>query len=413
MIAEVVAVGTELLLGQIVNTNAAAIGQRLADLGLDAHFQTVVGDNPERLASVLATSMTRSDIVLVTGGIGPTPDDITREALCSVTGRPMAFDEEYAEELADRFAAMGREMPANNLRQAEYPEGAELIPNPKGTAPGLMLDHGHTRVFVMPGVPAEMIEMLDNHVVPRIRQVTGQEVVSSRILRTWGISESAVAEHLVNAFDSKNPSIAFLASAGEIKVRITAKAGSVDEADALIAPMERSIRDRLGRWVWSTGTEPIESVVLDEARSRGLTIATAESATGGMVAARLTSVPGSSDVFRGSVVAYAADVKTRLLDVQESLLIEAGPVSETTALAMVSGARRRLGADVAVSVTGSAGPDPLDQPVGTMVFAVETPDGSRARTLRLPGDRERTRTYASTAALHFLRLGIVGEWWSR
>jgi nicotinamide-nucleotide amidase len=413
MIVEVIAVGTELLLGQIVNGNGALIGSRLAEGGLDAHYQVVVGDNDERLVAALQTALGRADAVILTGGIGPTQDDLTREAICRATGRTMAFSEEYAGKLRARWEATGRVMPESNLRQADYPEGSVQLANAKGTAPGIALEHEGTWIFALPGVPQEMTALLDDEVLPRLRRVVGgPSVVRSRLLRSWGMSESQVSELLDDLFQaSVNPSVAFLASSGEIKVRITAKANTEREAAALIDPVEAEVRDRLGARIFGSDGETIEAVVLSMLEDRGWRLATAESATGGLIAARITSVPGASRVYVGSVVAYATDLKHRLLGVPEETLAGEGVVSEPTALAMAEGAARLLGAEVGVAVTGSAGPDEQEQPTGTMVIGVHTPEGAAARTFRLPGDRERVRTYAGTAALQLVRLAVEGSWW--
>jgi nicotinamide-nucleotide amidase len=412
VIVEVVAVGTELLLGQIVNGNAAHIGTALAESGLDAHFQQVVGDNLGRLEQALRTAISRSGAVIVTGGIGPTQDDLTREGICAATGREMRFSEEYADALRRRFRQWGRDMPESNLRQAEYPDGAELLANPKGTAPGLMLEHEGTLIFAVPGVPEEMELLLSTQVLPRIRsRAGGDRALVSRIVRCWGRGEAAVGELLDDVYRaSANPSIAFLASAGEIKIRITAGADSETAALALIAPVERQVLERLGDAAFGFDGDTIEQIVLRSVGARGWNLGTAESATGGMIASRLTSVPGSSSVFRGGIVAYDVDEKRTLLGVGEDA-VEAGVVSEPMAIAMAEGARRALGVDVAVSVTGSAGPEPHEAAPGTMVLAVATPEDARARTLRFPGDRERVRTYASTTALHLVRLAVSGAWW--
>ncbi len=412
MIVEVVAVGTELLLGQIVNGNAAHIGSRLAESGYDAHYQVVVGDNLGRLTSTIRTAMARADGVIITGGIGPTPDDLTREALCAATGREMQFNAEYAETLKRRWEALGRTMPANNVRQAEYPVGAEQLRNPRGTAPGLALHHDGVWLFALPGVPAEMEMLLDREVLPRLAAAAGTEhVLVSRVLRTWGRSESQVAELLDDLFTgTSNPSVAFLASAGEIKVRVSAKAGSRVAAEKLIAPVEEEVRSRLGTSVFGADDDTIHVVVRRLLAERGWTVGSAESATGGMVGAALSHLPGSSNVYRGSIVAYATDLKRELLDVQDEEL-RRGVVTEAVALAMAHGARKRLNVDVAVAVTGSAGPDTLEMPAGTMVLAVATPEGAKARTIRLPGDRERVRTFATTAALQLIRLAVQGDWW--
>jgi nicotinamide-nucleotide amidase len=410
VIVEVVAVGTELLLGQIVNTNAAVIGAALAERGLDANFQQVVGDNLARVAGAIELAIGRSDAVVITGGIGPTQDDLTREALCLATGREMVYSEEYAERLRQWWAGRGREMPASNLRQAHHPEGSLLLDNPKGTAPGLLLSHQGTQVFCVPGVPAEMEHLLHHEILPRLTETDGGGVLSSRVLRTWGRPESEVSEILDDLYTgTANPSIAFLASGGEIKVRITAKAGGVEEARRMIGPIEAEVRDRLGDSVFGADDETVEKVVLDLLETKGWTIGTAESMTGGLVAAALTSRPGSSRVVRGGLVAYDPELKRSLLGVEDVSRVVTLEVAEQMAI----GGQRLLGADVVVSVTGSAGPDPLEKPAGTMIVGVATPEETRARELRMVGDRERVRAYGATAALHTVRLALMGRWWSR
>jgi nicotinamide-nucleotide amidase len=410
---EILAVGTELLLGQIVNGNAADIGGRLAAAGLDHYRQGVVGDNVGRITAAITEAAERADVLIITGGIGPTQDDLTREAICAAAGVPMDFAEDYADHLRRWWQARGREMPATNLRQAEHPRGAELIPNAKGTAPGLRLRIGECWVFALPGVPQEMLPMVDDHVIPFLLGEAGDDggVLVSLLLRTWGESESRIAEIVGDLYSTTNPTLAFLASGGEIKLRLTARAATPEDAAGLIAPVEAEIRRRLGRLVFGAGADTIERIVLRLCAERGWTLATAESATGGLLSAALTAVPGSSEVVRGGIVAYHPEIKSGLLGVDPDVLGRFGLVSAETALAMAAGARAALGADVAVAVTGSAGPDALEQPVGTMVIAVETPEGSRARVSRSPGDRERVRVYTTTAALHLLRLGITGEWW--
>ncbi len=414
MIVEILAIGTELLLGQIVNSNATRIGERLADAGLDHFQQTVVGDNEARIVTAIDAACSRADALILTGGLGPTKDDLTREALAEAADVELIFDSEQADRLRERWTSSGRVMPESNLQQAERPLGSELIANPKGTAPGIRMQIADTWVFALPGVPAEMIPMLEDSVIPFLGGDDDSAVVS-RLLRTWGESESAIGERLGDLYDtSTNPTIAFLASGGEIKIRITAKATSRDKAAALIAPFEATIRERLGKRIFGADDDTVEVVVLRMLEERDWTLGTAESATGGLVAGRITSVPGASRVFRGSVVSYSTEVKESLLDVSGDLIAEHGVVSEPVAVAMAEGARERLGADVVVSVTGSAGPEPQERPVGTVVVAVVTPDGSRVRTLNLPGDRERVRTFASTAALQLLRMSLQGvDWGSR
>lgn len=411
MIVEVIAVGTELLLGQIVNSNAATIGAALADRGYDALYQQVVGDNIERVAATIRTAMTRADAVIITGGIGPTQDDLTREAVCEATGLTMEFSDEYAAHLRDWWERRGRVMPESNLQQAEYPAGADLLMNPKGTAPGLAIDHNDTLIFVVPGVPAEMEHLLIEEVMPRIAARVGESaVLVSRLLRTWGRSESDVADTLDDLYrESTNPSLAFLASGGEIKIRITAKAGDRSTALALIEPVESEVMSRLAETVFGTDDETIERVLLGLLGDLGYSIGTAESMTGGMVAAALTSVPGSSAVVKGGLVAYDSALKQQLLGVDDVTSV----VNVETAEAMAQGGRQLLGADVVVSVTGSAGPDPLEKPLGTMVIGVATPDHVQAKELRMVGDRERVRHFGVTNALHFTRLALIGKWWRR
>ncbi len=414
MIVEVVAVGTELLLGQTVNTNASVLGGRLAEAGLDHYHQVVVGDNLERATAAIHQAVQRADAVIVTGGIGPTQDDITREAICATAEVGMAFDEDYADWLRERWACRGLEMPENNLRQAEYPEGAELIENTKGTAPGLKLRVRSAWVFALPGVPEEMLAMLESDVLPFLRSEAGGDegVLVSRLIRTWGSTESRVAEVLADVFEeSVNPTVAFLASGGEIKVRLTARGTTEEDAASLLKPVEEEVRRRLGSQVFGVDEETVECIVLRLAAEQGRSLATAESATGGMIAQRLTAVPGASAVFKGSIVAYSVAAKERLLGVPAEVIEIHGVVSEETALTMAEGGAARLGADLCVAVTGAAGPEPHGRPPGTMVAAVYAPDGARARSFTLAGDRERVRVYTATAALHLVRLALTGEWW--
>ena len=409
MIVEVIAVGTELLLGQIINSNPATIGEALAERGFDAHYQQSVGDNIERIAFTIRAALDRADAVIITGGIGPTQDDITREAVSAATGRELVFSEEYAEELREFFASRGRVMVESNLRQAYYPVGAALLPNPRGTAPGIALEHDGKLIFCVPGVPAEMEHLVLEEVLPRLSAVSGEsEVIVSRLIRTWGRGESDVAEVLDDLYEATNPSIAFLASASEIKIRITAKAADDAAALALIEPVDLEVRARLGDIVFGTDDETIEKILLQTLGDLGYTIGTAESMTGGLVAARLTELPGSSAVFKGGIVAYDSELKQRLLGVSDVSSV----VDEATAVEMATGARELLGVDVAVAVTGSAGPDAMEKPPGTIVVGVATPDDVRAKEMRYPGDRERVRVYGTTAALQLTRLGLIGRWWA-
>jgi len=411
MIVETLAIGTELLLGQIANTNARDIAARLAENGYSQFNQTVVGDNHVRIKVAVRNAVERSDAVIITGGIGPTADDITREVVADIAGVELMRDDEYAHRLRERWTSRrtDRSFPESNLRQAFRPEGSHIIANHKGSAPGFRARVADCWVFALPGVPSEMLAMLDEYVLPFLRAETGDgQVVVSRILRSFGMSEAKVGEELLDLFESsQNPTVAFLASAGEIKIRLTALSDTEASARSLIAPLEDAVRARIGSKIFGADEDTIEQVIRDLLEDRGWTIGTAESATGGSVGRRLTSLPGASATFRGSVVAYASDLKHSILGVSGATLDEHGVVSEPTALAMAEGARSVLGVDVAVAVTGSAGPEPLEQPVGTMIIAVATPQHSIVRTAHMPGDRERVRAYTATAALHLVRRAIL------
>lgn len=360
MRCEIVAIGTELLLGQIVDTNSSWLGSELAMAGIDSHLQIKVGDNLDRMVDVLRGSLERSDVVICCGGLGPTQDDITREALARVLGVELIFDEDRADIIRWMFRGRDRSMPANNLLQAHRPEGATFLETQPGTAPGLRCEtSGGKLIYAVPGVPWEMKEMFATSILPDLRERSGiRSVIRSRTLRTWGESESGLAETLADRIieldGTGNPTIAFLASGGEgIKVRITAKADDDTSVEAMLAYEEGVVRGILGDdLIFGVDDETMESVVIDLLRDRNLTVAVAESLTGGLIGARLTAVAGASDVFRGGVISYASEVKFDLLGVEEGAV-----VTEAAAAAMAQGARRVIGADVGVAVTGVAGPD--------------------------------------------------------
>ena len=411
MRCEVVAIGTELLLGQIVDTNSAWIGAQLAQAGIDSYFQTKVGDNLARIVGCIRQALGRSDAVILCGGLGPTQDDITREAIAEVLGVPLVRSAELAERIRALFAARGREMAANNLRQADVPEGAAVIPEMPGTAPGLICPVGNKVIYAVPGVPHEMQTMLRGTVLPDLQRRAGvSAVIRSRVLRTWGHTESGLAELLAPRMLELdvlgNPTLAFQASGIEgIKVRITAKAADDASADAILAAEEALLRPLLGAIVFGVDEQSMESVVVDLLQERGLTLALAESVSGGLAAARLSAAPGAGDVFRGALVAYASEVKFALLDVPE------GPVvCDTAARAMAAGVRKLLGADVGLATTGVAGPDEQDgQPVGTVFLGLALGEHVEAREVRLPGDPDRVRQYAVISVLDLLRRRLLGN----
>jgi nicotinamide-nucleotide amidase len=407
MRCDVLAIGTELLLGQIVDTNSAWVGEQLAAAGIDTFEHRKVGDNQGRVVAAVRELLERADAVVVCGGLGPTPDDVTREAIAAVMGVGLERRDELVDWIAGLFGSRGRDMPENNLRQADVPEGGDVIPNPVGTAPGLRCEVGGKVVYAVPGVPYEMRLMVAEHVLPDLLARAGTTAcIVSRTLKTWGTSESGLAEMIAERVDAQtNPTIAFLARGIEgLSVRLTAKAATMEEARSLIEPEERILREVLGNLVFGVDDQTMESVVLDLCRERGLTLGVAESLTGGLVAARLVDVPGASDVLRGGVVAYAADVKRSVLGVNAERV-----VSEECARDMADAARRVLDADVGIAVTGVAGPDEQDGlPPGTVCFGLAVP-GSPAEglTARLPGDRERVRQFSTISLLNLLRLRLL------
>jgi nicotinamide-nucleotide amidase len=407
---EVLAVGTELLLGQIVDTNSAWIGEQLAANGIDCLFQAKVGDNHGRIVTALRDALGRSDAALVCGGLGPTHDDITREAIAEVMGTTLKQDDAVADVIRRLFESRGRRMADNNLRQALVPVGATVIPQTRGTAPGLICPVGDGVIYAVPGVPHEMRDMMERAVLPDLRRRSGDSsVIASRVLRTWGDSESGLDERLHDLIarldEAGNPTLAFLASGWDgLKVRLTAKADTLAAAEARLAGWEAEIRTRLGPMVFGIDDETMESVVLELLRQRQLTLGLAESVTGGLVAARLTGVAGASDVLRGSIVSYASDVKFDLLGVTE------GPVVTPEAAAeMAAGARRVLGADIGLALTGVAGPAAQeDQPVGTLHVGIASDDGVTTTSLRLPGLRDQMRQFSVISSLDLLRRQLLG-----
>jgi len=407
MRAEVVAIGTELLLGQITDTNSSWIGEQLALAGIDCHRQVKVGDNLGRIVDVLRESLERADAVICCGGLGPTQDDLTRWAIAEVMGVDLQLDDALADRIAAMFASRGRDMPANNFRQAEVPEGAWPMAQQPGTAAGLVCPVGDDKViYAVPGVPFEMRAMVEGTVIPDLRRRAGAgaAVIRSRTVRTWGWSESHLAEVLAPHVDrldaAGHATIAYLASGWEgIKVRITAKATTASEADAILDDEVAAVSSLLGDVVFSTDDEPMERVVLDALGAAGLRVAVAESLTGGLVLARLTEHAGASEVVRGGVVSYASEVKFDVLGVPE------GPVvTEAAAAAMAEGVAQRLGAEVGLATTGVAGPaDAEGVPPGTVCLAVWLDGVAEIITVHLPGDRTQVRQFSVISLLDLLR----------
>lgn len=419
MQAELIAVGTELLLGDAVDTNSAWIAQRLAEIGVDVYRHTTVGDNPERLAAVLTEAAGRADALIVTGGLGPTQDDLTREAVARAAGVGLQRRPELVEHLRTRFAQRGRPMPENNLVQADLPAGARVL-EPVGTAAGFALElpvRGHPVVcYCLPGVPREMQVMVERDVVADLIERGGLSATVSRMVRTAGMSESAVAEVLAPVVErlegAGNPTVAFLATRGETRVRITAKAGSREAALGLVDPVVDEVRALLGRSVVGLDEEGAEHAVGRLLGAHGWRLAVAESVTGGGVGARLVTVPGASDWFAGGLVVYATESKTRLAGVDPELLRAHGPVSAAVAGALALGAARRLETVVGLGVVGVAGPEPQGgQPVGTVCTGVVVGgDQPHTRRVTVPAlQRPEVLEWAVALALDHLRRDLAAR----
>lgn len=409
MRAELVAVGSELLLGEAVDTNSAWISARLAEVGVDVFRHTTVGDNFERMLAVLREGCERADVVVVTGGLGPTHDDLTRVVVAKLAGVGLYRHDDLAEGITAYFAELGRAMPASNLVQADLPAGARVF-DPVGTAPGFAVDVGSTMVYCVPGVPREMQAIVARDVIPDLVRRGGLAVTVSRVIHTAGMSESGVAERcapVIVEFDpARNPTIALLASRGETRVRVTAKAASHEAALALADPVVERLVGLLGAGAAGVDDEGVEAAVGRQLRRLGLTLGVAESVTGGGVAARIVSVPGASVWFRGGLVPYATSAKATLGGVDPAVLERDGPVAESTVGQLAAGARERLGADVGLAVVGVAGPTgQAGQEIGTCCLGLALADGTvRTRTVRLPGrTRADVQELAASAALDYLR----------
>ena len=416
MRCDVVAIGTELLLGQITDTNSQWIGEQLAAVGVDSLMQVKVGDNPGRMESVLRSVLAAADAVIVCGGLGPTHDDLTRDVIATVMGVELVPNEQVADVIREMFASRGRRMAENNLRQALVPEGATIIAQTRGTAPGLIcpvtIDGKSKVIYAVPGVPHEMKDMLQRAVLPDLLARGGEDaaVILSRTLRTWGESESGLNERLdpliARLDEVGNPTLAFNASGWEgIKIRLTAKAATEAEAQLLLGTWEAETRALVDDVVFGVDEETMESVVLQLLRERGWSLGLAESVTGGLVAGRVTNVPGASDVFRGGIVSYASDVKFDVLGVPR------GPVvSEATAAAMAVGAQRVLNSHVALALTGVAGPAEQDgMPVGTLCVGIAIGEQVQTRTLRVPGARDQMRQMSVISAMDLLRRALLAS----
>jgi nicotinamide-nucleotide amidase len=408
MRAEIISCGTELLLGHITDTNATYLAQSLASLGIDLYFVSQVGDNQGRIVETLRRAWERSDLVIITGGLGPTEDDLARESISAMLGETMLVDPVLEAELRTMFARRTIIMPERNIKQATLIPSAQAIANPLGTAPGWWVEKDEHIIVAMPGVPREMYRMWDQEIIPRLAPYTGG-LIFTRLLRVWGLGESAVEERLDSVIHSNNPTVATYAKSDAIDVRITAKAALREHAEQQVAEMEARVREILRHHVFGVDKDTLQSVVGRYLSGRGQTLAVMEALTGGLLSSRITDVPGSSNYFVGGLVTYSTELKVQM-GVPRETLDQYGAISEESARAMAHAVRERLGVDYGLGITGVAGPDKLeDRPVGTVHIAIEGPDGFV--TAIGPGwraSRDDNKRLAVLTALNLLRLLLEG-----
>ena len=410
--AEIIAVGTELLLGGAVNTNAAEISRALTAVGVETRWHTVVGDDPERLRAALDIARRRADILVTTGGLGPTYDDLTKQTVCAAFGKPLVLREEVLERIRTYFARnVHLTMPENNRQQAEFPADCVIFDNPVGTAPGCAFEAEGVYVLMLPGPPFEMRTMLQNWAVPYLRGLS-EEVIVSHDIMTFGLGESPMEDLMRERISRmENPTLATYAKPSEVRLRATAKADSAEAAETMLTPVVKEVAEYLGDAVYGVDVPDLETVCMTHLKEKGWTFATAESCTGGQIAARITALPGASGVYRGGVVSYWSSVKAEVLGVPQALLERYGAVSEECARSMAENARRITGADIGLSVTGVAGPDPDERnnPVGLVYVGLASPDGTWCRKLEL-GQRRRDRIQDLVAnhAYDMLRRCLTG-----
>ncbi len=410
MNAEILAVGTELLMGQIANTNAQYLSRRLNDLGINVYYHSVVGDNPKRLKESLKLALQRSDVVITTGGLGPTQDDLTKETIAEAMGRKLVMHEETYLGIKAFFEKLNRKMVENNAKQAMLPQDSIIIPNPNGTAPGCIIENDGKTIVMFPGPPKEMNPMFEETVFPYFEKKTGQ-VIESRMLKIFGIGESEVEMRLLDLIDSQtNPTLATYVGVGDVILRVTARCENKGEGLALMAPLVEQIQSRMDGQVYSLDGENLEEVVVKLLMDKKLTVSVAESCTGGMLAARFINVPGISGFFSKSYVTYSNQAKSDELGVSEETLKAYGAVSPQTALEMVRGLAHKTGADAALAVTGIAGPDggTPEKPVGLVYAAAFLKGQTQTKEIRLAGNRERIRTMACLHSLDLLRKMLLG-----
>jgi len=409
MNAEIIAVGSELLTPHRIDTNSLYLTEKLNSLGIEVRFKTVVGDDIERLSAVFRAALDRSELIILMGGLGPTEDDINRQVVADVLGRPLHEVPEVLERIAARYARTGRKMPSNNVRQALVPEGAEWLPNKNGTAPGIWIEQEKKITIMLPGPPRELEAMFDAECMPRLKGLVTGEQIRTRVIKIAGLPESEVDERIAPIYKPyTNPSTTILSTGGAIEVHLRARASTREQADALLNELTDKIEPALGDHVFSTSGQTLEEVVGAYLVMRQKTLATAESCTGGLLSERITRVPGSSDYFLGGAVCYSNELKTRFAGVPPELLETYGAVSKPVAQALAEGIRMRTKASIGIGITGIAGPGggSAEKPVGMVIIALADDRGTEVREFRFPGDRERVRLLSSQFALEMLRRRI-------
>ncbi len=411
MDAEIIAVGSELLTPHRLDTNSLYVTEKLNALGIEVRFKTVVGDDPERLAAVFRAALKRSPLIILTGGLGPTEDDINRSVVAEVLGRPLREMPGIRQRIQERFARLGRPMPENNARQALVPEGAEWLKNELGTAPGIWLERKGVTIVLLPGPPGELKAMFDAECKPRLERLASGERIQTRVYKVVGLPESEVDERIAPIYKPyKNPVTTILATPGAIEVHLRARAASEAKADSLLGELGDKIEFALGNNVFSTRGESLEEVVGMYLALNQKTVAVAESCTGGLLSERLTRNPGSSNYFLGGAVCYSDELKTKLAGVPRSLIEANGAVSKPVAQALAEGIRNRTGASIGVGITGIAGPGggSPEKPVGHVYIGLADERGTQVREFRFPGARERVRHWATQAALEMIRRRVCG-----
>lgn len=412
MKAELIFTGSELLLGHVLNSHAQYLGMRLSEMGIEVILHTTVGDDWERLGQVLRQAMERSDLIITTGGLGPTTDDLTKETVANVLNLPMVLDEKSLAGIKEFFRNRGVVMPESNKKQACFPEGSVILPNSRGTAPGALIEKENKIIVMLPGPPGELTAMFEESLAPYLsKKILGGTVTRYKVFKLTGISESAVYDRVKDLGGQGNPGIAYVAKPGEVQVRITAHAGSPEQAEKMVAELSEKVRRRLVGYIFGYDEEVLEDVVGKLLLETGLSISVAESCTGGLIAARLTDIPGSSAYLKGGVVAYSNEIKNKVLGVPSDILERYGAVSKQTAVAMAEGVKELTGSNLGLAVTGIAGPgggSPA-KPRGLVYISLAADDGTCCREYRFPGERPAVRQGTANAALNMVRHYLLAK----